>query len=50
MATGHYIKCDGEFLYMAKDESKDQSYFLAQVRKETLKKLVFPLGTWLKKM
>jgi len=48
VATGHYIKCDGDFLYMAEDETKDQSYFLAQVRKETLKKLVFPLGTWLK--
>ncbi|CAA6808985.1 MAG: tRNA-specific 2-thiouridylase MnmA [uncultured Sulfurovum sp.] len=48
VATGHYIKCDGEFLYMAEDATKDQSYFLAQVRKETLKKLVFPLGTWLK--
>ncbi|CAA6818771.1 MAG: tRNA-specific 2-thiouridylase MnmA [uncultured Sulfurovum sp.] len=48
VATGHYIKCDGNFLYMAEDETKDQSYFLAQVRKETLKKLVFPLGTWLK--
>ncbi len=48
VATGHYIKCDGDFLYMAEDESKDQSYFLAQVRKETLKKLLFPLGTWLK--
>ena len=48
VATGHYIKCDGDFLYMAEDTTKDQSYFLAQVRKETLKKLVFPLGTWLK--
>ena len=48
VATGHYIKCDGDFLYMAEDNTKDQSYFLAQVRKETLKKLVFPLGTWLK--
>ncbi len=48
VATGHYIKCDGDFLYMAEDDTKDQSYFLAQVRKETLKKLVFPLGTWLK--
>jgi len=48
VATGHYIKCDGEFFYMAEDETKDQSYFLAQVRKETLKKLVFPLGTWVK--
>jgi tRNA-specific 2-thiouridylase len=48
VATGHYIKCDGEFFYMAEDDTKDQSYFLAQVRKETLKKLVFPLGTWVK--
>jgi tRNA-specific 2-thiouridylase len=48
VATGHYVKCDGDFLYMAEDETKDQSYFLAQVRKETLKKLVFPLGTWKK--
>lgn len=48
VATGHYIKCDGDFLYMAEDDSKDQSYFLAQVRKETLKRLVFPLGTWVK--
>ena len=48
VATGHYIKCDGDFLYMAEDDTKDQSYFLAQVRKETLKRLVFPLGTWKK--
>ena len=48
VATGHYIKCDGAFFYMAEDDTKDQSYFLAQVRKETLKKLIFPLGTWIK--
>jgi tRNA-specific 2-thiouridylase len=48
VATGHYVKCDGKFFYTAKDETKDQSYFLAQVRKEVLPKLVFPLGTWLK--
>ena len=48
VATGHYVKCDGEFFYMAEDDTKDQSYFLAQVRKDTLKKLVFPLGTWIK--
>ena len=48
VATGHYIKRDGDFLYMAEDDTKDQSYFLAQVRKETLKRLVFPLGTWKK--
>jgi len=48
VATGHYLRCDGEFFYMAKDKSKDQSYFVAQVRKETLPRLVFPLGEWLK--
>ena len=48
VATGHYIKCDGDFFYMADDDTKDQTYFLAQVKKETLKKLVFPLGTWIK--
>jgi tRNA-specific 2-thiouridylase len=48
VATGHYIKCDGEFFYTAEDETKDQSYFLAQVKKEVLKSLVFPMGTWIK--
>jgi len=48
VATGHYIQCDGAFFYKAKDESKDQSYFVAQVRKEILSKLVFPLGEWRK--
>ena len=48
VATGHYLRCDGEFFYMAKDKSKDQSYFVAQVRKEILPRLVFPLGEWLK--
>ncbi|NEW59862.1 tRNA 2-thiouridine(34) synthase MnmA [Sulfurovum sp. bin170] len=48
VATGHYLNCDGEFFYMAKDESKDQSYFVAQVRKEILPRLIFPLGKWLK--
>jgi tRNA-specific 2-thiouridylase len=48
VATGHYIKCDGEFLYMAEDDTKDQSYFLAQVKKEVLPHLIFPMGTWIK--
>jgi tRNA-specific 2-thiouridylase len=47
-ATGHYVRCDGEFLYEAKDKSKDQSYFLFGVKKETLPKLIFPLGDYLK--
>jgi len=48
VATGHYLNCDGEFFYTAKDDTKDQSYFVAQVRKEILPKLIFPLGTWIK--
>lgn len=48
VATGHYIKCDGEFIYMATDPNKDQSYFLCEVKKEVLPRLLFPLGTWVK--
>ncbi|WP_200762535.1 tRNA 2-thiouridine(34) synthase MnmA [Nitrosophilus alvini] len=43
-ATGHYVKTDGKFLYEAKDKSKDQSYFLFNIKKEVLPKLLFPLG------
>jgi tRNA-specific 2-thiouridylase len=48
VATGHYIKCDGEFIYAADDPNKDQSYFLCEVKKEVLPRLLFPLGTWVK--
>jgi len=48
VATGHYLNCDGEFFSTAKDDSKDQSYFVAQVRKEVLPRLIFPLGSWIK--
>jgi len=48
VATGHYLNCDGEFFYTAKDDSKDQSYFVAQVKKEVLSRLIFPLGSWIK--
>lgn len=48
VATGHYIKCDGKFIYMADDPNKDQSYFLCEVQKEVLPRLLFPLGTWVK--
>jgi tRNA-specific 2-thiouridylase len=48
VATGHYIKCDGVFIYMADDHNKDQSYFLCEVKKEVLPRLIFPLGTWIK--
>lgn len=48
VATGHYINCDGEFIYMAEDPNKDQSYFLSEVKKEVLPRLIFPLGKWIK--
>ncbi len=48
VATGHYLNCDGNYIYMAKDKGKDQSYFLCEVRKEVLPRLLFPLGAWMK--
>ena len=44
LATGHYIKTDGEYFYQAEDDTKDQSYFLFYVNKEILPRLLFPLG------
>ncbi len=46
VSTGHYLKCDGEYIYAADDLNKDQSYFLCEVKKEVLPRLLFPLGTW----
>lgn len=43
-ATGHFAKCDGKFLYEAKDKTKDQSYFLFNIKKDVLPKIIFPLG------
>ena len=45
LATGHYIKTDGEYFYEADDDTKDQSYFLFYVHKEILPRLLFPLGS-----
>ena len=48
LATGHYVKTDGEFLYEADDKTKDQSYFLSQVDKEAIAYMMFPLSTYKK--
>jgi len=48
LATGHYIKTDGEYFYQAEDDTKDQSYFLFYVKQEILPRLKFPLGERLK--
>jgi len=48
IATGHYAKTDGRYIYKAKDLSKDQSYFLAQINRDIVDRLIFPLGDMLK--
>ena len=45
LATGHYIKTDGQYFYQAEDDTKDQSYFLFYVNKDILPRLLFPLGS-----
>ena len=55
IATGHYAKVlktdnpinhntQGASLGVAKDENKDQTYFLYRVEEEALKRTLFPLG------
>ena len=44
IATGHYARTDNDRLLKAKDEDKDQTYFLYRINKEALRKTLFPLG------
>jgi len=48
LATGHYIQIRDGLLTEAIDDTKDQSYFLANVKKESLEFVEFPLGGMLK--
>ena len=48
IATGHYAQARDGQLYRAKDETKDQTYFLYRVTHEALQKTLFPLGSYLK--
>ncbi len=48
IATGHYAKIKDGFIYEAKDKTKDQSYFLAFVKRENLPFIRFPLSDLLK--
>lgn len=50
IATGHYARMDGNRLLRGVDQNKDQSYFLAQVSLEHLKKVIFPIGEMTKPM
>jgi tRNA-specific 2-thiouridylase len=53
VATGHYIRVkkagDDYELLRAKDESKDQSYFLYMLNQSELKHCLFPIGDYTKK-
>lgn len=44
IATGHYAKVEDGHLMRASDLNKDQSYFLAQLTKEQLTNVLFPLS------
>ena len=48
LATGHYARIVDGFIAEAADKSKDQSYFLANVKKEALCHVMFPLGEMIK--
>jgi len=48
LATGHYASSDLEYIYTASDLTKDQSYFLAQIDKTIIPKLIFPMSKYSK--
>jgi len=48
IATGHYAIVKDGLLLKAKDKTKDQTYFLAFLKKKHLAKLIFPLGDYTK--
>ncbi len=48
LATGHYARLINGQLYKADDSNKDQSYFLSQLTKKQLTKVMFPLANYTK--
>jgi tRNA-specific 2-thiouridylase len=52
IATGHYARLEGEYpnrrLLKAKDDNKDQSYFLYRLNQRQIDKALFPLGGYTK--
>lgn len=44
IATGHYAKMEDGYLKKAKDNNKDQTYFLCELSKDQLSNVLFPLG------
>jgi len=48
IATGHYARIIDNKLARAKDENKDQTYFLYRISNEALAHTLFPIGNMLK--
>jgi tRNA-specific 2-thiouridylase len=48
IATGHYARVEDGKMLMAKDDNKDQTYFLYRVTEDALKHTMFPLGGYTK--
>jgi tRNA-specific 2-thiouridylase len=48
LATGHYARVVDGFVCEAIDETKDQSYFLSNIKKSALNHVLFPLGEMIK--
>lgn len=48
LATGHYAEIKNNKIYTAKDKTKDQSYFLCQIKRKNLPYLIFPLSKYTK--
>ena len=48
IATGHYARTENGTLLRAKDDNKDQTYFLYRVSHEALSSTLFPLGEFTK--
>jgi tRNA-specific 2-thiouridylase len=44
LATGHYAQTQDGQLLRSVDQDKDQTYFLYTLKKETLEKVLFPIG------
>jgi tRNA-specific 2-thiouridylase len=48
ISTGHYARTAGGKLLIAKDDNKDQTYFLYRVSQQALQKTIFPIGDYTK--
>lgn len=46
ISTGHYARVKNNRLMMSLADGKDQSYFLCQIKKEILPKVLFPLNKY----